>query len=93
MPPLEIWAPNAFTPNGDEVNDVFQVSGTGIKKYSIMIFDRWGELLFQSDNILNSWDGKSKGKLMKTGAFIFHIKATGLRSEKFERFGSVTLLK
>lgn len=94
MPPLEIWAPNAFTPNGDEVNDVFRVSGTGIKKYSIMIFDRWGELLFQSDNILNSWDGKSsKGKLLKTGAFVFHIKAIGLRSEKFEKFGSVTLLK
>lgn len=94
LPPLEIWIPNAFTPNGDEVNDVFGISGIGIKKYNIMIFDRWGELIFQSDNILNSWDGKSSsGKLMKTGAYVYHIKATGIRYEKFQKFGTITLLR
>ncbi len=91
---MQIWVPNAFTPNGDEINDVFQVSGIAIKTFSIMIFDRWGELVFQSDNINNSWDGKNeKGKLRKNDTYVWRIKASGLKFEKFEKKGRVTLVK
>lgn len=94
LPPLEIWVPNAFSPNGDEINDVFQVMGIGLRKYSIMIFDRWGDLIYQSDNMSNAWDGKSlRGVLLKTGVYTYHIRATGISYEKFEKFGTITLFR
>ncbi len=94
LPPLEIWVPNSITPNGDDINDVFLIKGTGVEKFSIVIFDRWGEIVYQSDNIFNAWDGKSdKGRLLKTGAYVYHIKASGLNFEKFDKFGTVTLIR
>src|SRR3569832_2929860 len=51
--------PNAFTPNGDGVNDGFRGVGIGVGKYHMMIFNRWGKEVFSSDNIFEAWVGKN----------------------------------
>ena len=49
--------PNAFTPNGDGANEKFMVAYTGIKKYNIKIYDRWGQLAYESNDIDDGWNG------------------------------------
>jgi gliding motility-associated-like protein len=54
-PEFSFFIPNCFTPNGDEANEAFFGSGTGIKKYHLMIFDRWGDLIWQTEDIHQGW--------------------------------------
>ncbi len=58
-----MFAPEAFTPNGDGDNDTFQVFYAHITDFNLLIYNRWGELVFESDNPENKWDGKVKGKV------------------------------
>jgi gliding motility-associated-like protein len=53
-----LYVPNAFTPNGDHLNDFFAAKGEGITSFSMNIFDRWGNLLFATDDINKGWNGK-----------------------------------
>lgn len=89
-----IWIPNAFTPNGDGKNDVFSAVGKSISCYSLMIFNRWGELLFTSDNINNGWNGTYKGKPVPDGVYVWKISYCGIKNNStYEKTGHVTLLK
>jgi gliding motility-associated-like protein len=56
-----LYIPNCFTPNEDNVNELFLAKGTGVATFDMSIFDRWGNLLFTSDNINNGWDGRIQG--------------------------------
>jgi gliding motility-associated-like protein len=88
-----IYIPNVFTPNGDGNNDVFLVYGTGITKFEMNIFDRWGTKLFVSKDQLQGWDGTYKGVLSKQDAYTYLIIYTALDGKKVEKTGHVTLLK
>jgi gliding motility-associated-like protein len=88
-----IYIPNVFTPNGDGNNDVFLVYGTGLSKFDMTIFDRWGEKLFNSKDQLQGWDGTYKGVLSKQDAYTYLIIYTSLDGKKHEKTGHVTLLK
>ncbi len=72
-----IWIPNAFTPNGDERNNVFAPKGVCILSYSMQIFDRWGELLYTT-NDSKPWDGKVRGggNVVQEDTYIYLITAT-----------------
>ena len=61
MPPVNLYVPNAFTPNSDGTNDTFGAKGDGIIEFNIQIFNRWGELVFESNDINKVWDGIYKG--------------------------------
>lgn len=80
---LNIYIPNTFTPNGDNINDVFYVKGVGIKdeNFSMEIIDRWGISVFRSRNILEGWDGTYKGAPAKDGTYSVVVKAVGLNGE------------
>ncbi|MGB0882950.1 MAG: gliding motility-associated C-terminal domain-containing protein, partial [Vicingaceae bacterium] len=71
------YIPSSFTPNGDGLNDDFKAYGEGIElsNYTMSIFNRWGELMFQTNNLSNGWDGTYKGKPVKAGVYIWKIKA------------------
>jgi gliding motility-associated-like protein len=56
-----LYVPNAFTPNDDNLNEIFMAKGTGIATFDMNIFDRWGNLLFVSDDINKGWDGRIEG--------------------------------
>jgi gliding motility-associated-like protein len=75
--------PNVFTPNGDGNNDVFLVSGAGVKSYSIEIFDRWGKKMFQSTDVKQSWDGKG----VDDGTYYYIIKAELLTGKQINEKG------
>jgi gliding motility-associated-like protein len=88
-----IYVPNAFTPNEDGVNDIFQPKGFGITKYFLEIFDRWGEKLFTSNNFFVGWDGMYNGKMSQDDVYQWKIKITNVFGYEKEYIGHVTLIK
>ena len=93
---FSIWVPNAFTPDGNQFNQTFFpiASGKEIENYTMFIFDRWGELIFESNNIEVGWDGTNNGYKVQDGIYIWKIVLNlESDSEKLEYVGHVNLLK
>lgn len=90
--PGGFYIPSAFTPNKDGLNDFFKVFGNA-KTFEIKIYNRWGELVFKSSDINQSWDGTYKGKLSVTGAYTYIVNYTMQNTtEKYIQKGTLTLL-
>jgi gliding motility-associated-like protein len=95
-----VYVPNAFTPNGDGINDVFTVYGSvDVRKVNrLMVFDRWGELLYEAtdfpaNDLTNGWDGTFKTKKMNAGVYVYYTEVELLNGEKVIRKGDLTLLR
>ncbi|MBL7920434.1 MAG: gliding motility-associated C-terminal domain-containing protein [Bacteroidia bacterium] len=88
-----IYVPNAFTPNGDGLNDEFLASGYNITDFSMDIFDRWGEKLFTSKELTTGWKGIFKGVVCEVGVYVYKISYKGLDGKKVNKTGHVTLNK
>lgn len=88
-----LYVPNAFTPNDDGLNDSFFAKATNITKFNLMIFDRWGEKIFSSDNIYTGWDGTYKGKLVQEDIYTWKINFTDIYSKSHDRVGHVTVIR
>lgn len=91
IPPVSIYVPNAFTPNGDGINDTFGVKGEGIRNFHLFIFDRWGEKIFETTNPRQTWDGLYGGEPAEQGTYVVQVYAYGLA--KSARNASVTLVR
>ncbi len=86
--------PNAFSPNNDGHNDVFQLQGwKNVTKFTIIIYDRWGEKVFESNDPEIGWDGIYKGKLMEPGVYVYYISATVISGEKIIKKGNISLIR
>lgn len=91
-----LYVPNAFTPNGDGMNDVFQAKGMGFKpeSFEMLIYDRWGNLVFKSNDVYKGWDGTFKGVLAPNDVYVYKVKCvSGMRGVRKEHTGHVTLIK
>ncbi len=91
-----IYVPNTFTPEGDGVNDIFLpvIQGEDPLSYELMIFNRWGELIFESNNKLIGWDGTHKSIKSKEDVYVWKIKVKKKQNEdKLEYIGHVNLLR
>ena len=91
-----IYVPNAFTPDADGKNDIFSPQGFGItnKDYSFIIFDRWGELIFETHSIERGWDGTYKGKLVPNGVYVWSLSFIDINGKKhLNKIGNVTIVK
>ena len=91
-----IFVANAFTPDYDGLNDIFlpRVLFTDIYNYSFEIYNRWGELIFQTNNTYEGWDGMIEGKIAENGTYVYFIKYTSAYDNKaFEKGGHVTLIR
>ncbi len=88
-----LYIPNAFTPNGDHVNDIFYVGATNITDFNMVIFDRWGLEMFSSSDIKAGWDGKVKNVMVSDGTYFYLITAKDLDNNKIDKQGHVTLFK
>jgi len=88
------YIPSAFTPNGDGINDAFGVKARNITEFNLRIFNRWGELVFESDDINTYWDGTFKGELIaNTDVFVYTVQARGVNGLIIpESSGTVTLV-
>lgn len=71
----KLYIPNAFSPNGDGVNDRFKPnSNCDFREFEMRIFDRWGTLLFQSKNANEGWNGKYNGNEVASTAYVYYIR-------------------
>jgi len=92
-PDFSIYPPNAFTPNSDGENDKFVIRGTGVSTYYIRIFSRWGELIFESDDIEDSWDGTYKGGIVDGGTYVYNINYRSMLDKEYNIKGTVTVIR
>jgi gliding motility-associated-like protein len=90
----DIFIPNAFTPNGDGVNDVFQIRTTStLKHVQLLIFNRWGNKIFESNDITKGWNGMYKGILAPEDACGYYFYAECENGAVIVRKGNVTVIK
>lgn len=88
--------PNAFTPNGDGINDSYRILGLpteNITKYNFRIFNRWGEMVFETNNIEDAWDGKSAGQYCPPGLYVWEIFYEDGKKTRVTNHGTVMLLR
>lgn len=74
--PATIFIPNTFTPNGDGLNDTFLPVGKSIASIHLWVFDRWGELLYETDDMTMGWDGTYRGELVKNDMYVWRMTYT-----------------
>lgn len=91
IPPTSIFIPSAFTPNDDGINDSFGVKGEGIQNYKMLIYNRWGEVIYSSTNPGEHWNGKYNNEPVENGVYVYEVFAKGFG--KHPKAGSVTLLR
>ncbi len=88
-----LFVPNTFTPNDDGVNDLFGALGSEIETFTLLVFDRWGELIFRTDDIDGRWDGTYKGHDSPIDTYVWRVDATELSGHKHHRIGHVNLVR
>ena len=88
-----IDVPNAFSPNGDGRNDILFLKGQGIATLDFKIFNRWGQLVFETHDITVGWDGTYNGKLQEMEVYDWELSATTLDGTPIFKKGNVTLLR
>jgi gliding motility-associated-like protein len=96
-PNVAFYAPNAFTPNGDGTNEVFYPLGEGWDEgtgsYQMFIYNRWGEVIFQSNDKRFGWDGKMSTGLASPGVYVYMFIIKDLYGKEHQYLGSVALIR
>jgi gliding motility-associated-like protein len=94
-PDIRIFVPTAFSPNnkGSEITEEFKVVGVSILSFHMEIFNRWGQQVYESDNIEEEWDGRSGGRFCENGIYGYLIKATSLSGEHYEFIGTINIVR
>lgn len=88
-----LFVPNTFTPNGDGVNDLFGAWGTEIAELRLMIFNRWGEMIFESNDMNSRWNGTYNGVPSPIDTYVWKVEATELSGYKRSAIGHVNLVR
>ncbi|MCH2228936.1 MAG: gliding motility-associated C-terminal domain-containing protein [Crocinitomicaceae bacterium] len=88
-----IYVPNTFTPNADEFNPGFRPEGGNVNTYEMLIFNRWGELIFTSTDFEIGWDGTYEGVNCQDGTYVWKIKLSDFNNKEYEYVGHVNLLR
>jgi gliding motility-associated-like protein len=87
------YAPNSFSPNNDGINDVFKLFFTYVKDFRIEIFNRWGELVFVSEDPEKGWEGTFRGKRAPSDVYVWKAVFTNSLRETQNVIGRVTLFR
>jgi gliding motility-associated-like protein len=88
-----IYVPNAFSPNGDNINDKMYVRGQNLGTLEFKIFDRWGELVFQTTDQSVGWDGTFEGRPCDPDVYVYHLKAVCFDGQENLIKGNITLMR
>jgi gliding motility-associated-like protein len=94
-PQHQIYVPNAFTPNGDGINDYWAAFGNkAVWKFcEATVWDRWGEKVFQSNDIDFQWDGKYRGEYVEPGEYVYTFKVVFIDDYSVSNKGSITVIR
>ena len=93
---LKLNVPNSFTPNGDGLNDVFLPifnAESGVKEYKFEVYNRWGQLIYETGDLTAGWDGKYKSKICQQGSYNWIIYYQDFSKNPYNVNGHVTLIK
>ncbi|NOQ28449.1 MAG: PKD domain-containing protein [Bacteroidales bacterium] len=89
----DIKFPNAFTPNGDGLNDTFKPVSKGVISYEMYIYNRWGELIFTTKDLDAGWNGKMNGDYAKPDVYVWKAEGKFTNGRSFELAGDITLIR
>ncbi|MBL7931809.1 MAG: gliding motility-associated C-terminal domain-containing protein, partial [Bacteroidia bacterium] len=90
---FSFYVPNAFTPNDDDLNEMFMPVTRGVTSCDMQIFNRWGQMVFSTTELGKGWDGTFRGQIAKQDSYVWQAKIVTNRGEKRSYSGSVTLLR
>lgn len=88
-----MFIPNAFSPNGDGHNDKLYVRGVCLQSLTFMVFDRWGEKVFETNDQNVGWDGTFKGEPMNSGVFVYRLEGRTYNGKAYSLKGNITLIR
>ncbi|TVR80327.1 MAG: hypothetical protein EA409_07795 [Saprospirales bacterium] len=88
-----VFLPNAFSPNGDGQNDILFLRGEHIERFELIIYNRWGQMVFRSDDLELGWDGTFNGEEAPLGAYGYHLEVECIGGLRFSRKGNVNLIR
>ncbi|MFZ9943229.1 MAG: PKD domain-containing protein, partial [Bacteroidia bacterium] len=90
---VAVWLPNSFTPNNDGINDIFFAMGTNISDFSLEIYNRWGDLVFVTDNPTKGWDGTLKNEAASQDVYVYSLKYKTINNDLQTKFGRISLIR
>ncbi|NNE56267.1 MAG: T9SS type B sorting domain-containing protein, partial [Flavobacteriales bacterium] len=93
LPPTPIFIPDIFSPNNDGFNDLLFVRGQGIVEMNFLVYDRWGQLMFEATHPDQGWDGQHRGKPSPSGIYVYHLWVALNDGTREEFKGDITLLR
>jgi len=90
-----LYVPNAFSPNGDGINDKFVPLGTGIDwaNFRLVVYNRRGNQVFDTRDPNRGWDGRINGEMAATGVYVWQIKAETLQQTSISKTGTITVVQ
>ena len=89
----KILVPDAFTPNGDGLNDTFSAKGIYVDQFKMTIYSRWGQVIYDTSDRTKGWDGTIDGQLAAAGQYLYRIEVQDLTGLKTVRTGTVLLIR
>lgn len=91
--PDDVFIPNMFTPNGDGVNDIFKIESIFVEEMSMVIFNRWGQKVFESTTLGSGWDGTFEGSQQDPDVYVYCVTARCINGIDYVAQGNITLMK
>lgn len=89
----DIFIPNMFSPNGDNINDIFRVESNFIEEQDIVIYNRWGEEIFSSNEPDAEWDGTYNGKPVSSDVYAYYVKIICINGVEYSKKGNITVFR
>jgi gliding motility-associated-like protein len=90
---INVFAPDAFSPNGDGENEVFEARAELFKNFRMDIYSRWGKLIFHSDDITKGWDGTIDGVMAPVGSYVYKLTLVNIIDQTVEKSGTFMLFR
>jgi gliding motility-associated-like protein len=94
--PPTIFIPTSFSPNNDGINDLFEIYAEGVVEYKLIIFDRWGQEVFSTDDVNESWNGRARQKSKYYGendSYVYHLRARMEDGQRVDTRGVITMVR
>jgi gliding motility-associated-like protein len=88
-----LYFPTTFTPNKDGINEIFTPVGTLIVEYDLIIFDRWGQIIFKTNNLEYGWDGTFNGSDCLIGTYRYYCKYKDIHDKKYNKVDNLILIR